>query len=160
MPNLTAVEVWTVLEKNLFAVLGMVTANLESRTVGIVYVVRDHKLYIGSDYDSWKVRHIIQNPYVSITVPITKRIPLLPWIKIPAATITFSGRAQIHATAEIDPSILKAIYRSTADDRELMQGLCIIEVEPEKDFLTYGVGVPLLTMRNPQQARGRVRVTP
>ena len=28
-------------------------------------------------------------------MPIGKRVPLMPWIKVPAATITFCGRADV-----------------------------------------------------------------
>jgi len=34
----------------------------------------------------------------------------------------------------------------------------ILEVEPEGQFVTYGVGVPLLAMRDPRKAEGRVPV--
>src|SRR5215217_1176342 len=86
--QLTTAQVWQEIEANLFAVLGMVTPTGEARTAGIVYVVDDHKLYIGTDKAAWKTKHIVGNPHVSITIPIAKRIPFLPWIKIPAATIT------------------------------------------------------------------------
>ena len=36
--------VWKEMEKELFAVLGMVTAKGEARTVGIVYIVHDKKI--------------------------------------------------------------------------------------------------------------------
>ena len=89
--QLTSQQVWEVLEKELFAVLGMVTAKGQARTIGIVYIVHDRKLYIATGQDTWKARHVRNNPNVSLTVPIAKRIPIMPWIKIPAATITFSG---------------------------------------------------------------------
>ena len=75
--QLTSDQVWQAIEKELFAVLGMVTAQGEARTVGIVYIVRDRKLYIGTDQAAWKARHVAANPHVSITIPIAKRI-LLP----------------------------------------------------------------------------------
>jgi hypothetical protein len=34
--------------------------------------------------------------------------------------------------------------------------MCVIEVQPVGDFITYGVGIPLMTMRQPEKARGRV----
>ncbi len=34
----------------------------------------------------------------------------------------------------------------------------LIEVTPEKEFLTYGIGVSLLDMRDPQKARKRAPV--
>jgi len=35
----------------------------------------------------------------------------------------------------------------------------IIELVPEGQFLTYGIGVSLMVMRNPAQARARVPVS-
>ena len=153
--QLTTEQVWQAIEKEVFAVLGMVTAKCEARTVGIVYVVKNRRLYIASNEDTWKVRHMTQNPHVSLTVPVHKRIPFMPWIKIPAATITFSGVAQILEPEETPPEIVQAIFRDMANDKELMAESCLIEVTPEKDFLTYGIGIPLMQMRDPEHARGR-----
>jgi hypothetical protein len=153
--RLTSEQVWQLVEKELFAVIGMVTANNEARTVGIVYIVRDHKLYIGTGRETWKARHIAKNPHVSLTIPVTKHIPLLPWIKIPAATITFSGTARVMSSDEAPPGILSAMFRDMANNEQLIADSCVIEVTPEKEFVTYGVGVPLLKMREPEKARGR-----
>jgi hypothetical protein len=157
--KLTSEQVWQVIEKELFAVLGMVTARNEARTVGIIYVVRNRRMYIASNRDAWKVRHIVQNPHVSLTIPVHKRIPFLPWIKIPAATITFCGIAQILEPAETPPEIVRAIYRDMANSQEQMAESCLIEVTPIKDFVTYGIGIPLMKMRDPEQARGRAPVS-
>jgi hypothetical protein len=156
--QLTSEQVWAAVEKELFAVLGMVTANQEARTVGIVYVVRNHRLYIVTDGDSWKARHIGANPHVSITVPIAKRIPFMPWMKIPAATITFSGRARLLPPAETPTEIIQALFHGLAVDEEKLAGSCLIVVTPEKEFVTYGVGIPLMQMRDPEKARGRAPV--
>ena len=156
--QLTSEQVWQAIEKEFFAVIGMVTANLEARTVGVVYVVRDRKLYIGTGNTAWKARHIARNPYVSLTIPIAKRIFFLPWIKIPAATITFSGTARVLPAEETPPEILQAVFRGLATDQEFVATAALIEVTPEKEFVTYGVGVSLMTMRHPDQARGRAPV--
>ena len=76
--HLESDKVWTAIKRELFAVLGMVTGNGKARTVGIVYTVQDKKLYIATGKDTWKARHVLKNPDVSITIPIPKRIPLLP----------------------------------------------------------------------------------
>lgn len=151
---MTSGEVWEEVKKKNFGVLGMVTSKGESRTVGIVYVVNKRKLYIGASPTQWKTRHVSQNPHISMTVPIGKRVPLMPWIKVPAATITFSGVARVLQRQEIEPALLDKLYRheSGRDD------WCAIEVTPEKDFITYGVGIPLLQMRFPEKARARVPV--
>ena len=156
--ELTSDQVWETIEKNLFGVIGMVTKENEARTVGIVYVVRDRRLYIGTGKNTWKAKHIAQNPHVSLTIPVHKGIPLLPMIKIPAATITFCGEAKIIAPEETSPEILEAVYRGMAEDQERMADTCLIEVTPVKDFITYGIGVSLMDMRDPEQARGRAPV--
>jgi hypothetical protein len=156
--QLTTEQVWQAIEKELFAVIGMVTARNEARTVGVVYVVRNRRFYITSGKDAWKVKHIAQNPHVSLTVPVHKRIPFMPWVKIPAATITFAGMAQILEPEETPPEIVKAIVRDMADSQTLMAEACLIEVTPVKDFVTYGIGIPLIKMRDPEQARGRAPV--
>jgi hypothetical protein len=150
--------VWKSLKQELFAILGMVTDKEEARTVGVVYTVHHQKLYMVSSKDTWKVRHISQNPHVSITVPIAKRIPFLFWVKIPAATITFSGLANVQGADCVSQEILQSLLRGLAMDAETLANLCVIEVKPVGDFLTYGVGVPLMTMRHPDQARGRAPV--
>ncbi|RME72219.1 MAG: pyridoxamine 5'-phosphate oxidase family protein [Chloroflexi bacterium] len=158
MAHITTDQVWQEVEKQLFAVLGMVTASGEARTAGIVYVVHQRKLYISSLKTAWKIRHIRANPSVSLTIPIHKQIPLLPWIKIPAATITFSGRARILEPSDLPPEVVKPLFRGMTISPETSPPFAVIEVTPAGDFITYGVGVPLLTMRDPQKARGRVAV--
>ena len=150
--------VWDAIKKELFAVLGMVTPHQEARTVGIVYIVQDKKIYIGTGLKTWKARHIKQNSKVSLTIPIAKRIPFLPWIKIPQATITFPGTAKVIPAEESTPELLQVVFRHKADDLEFIKDSCLIEVTPEGEFITYGVGVPLKTMRQPELSRGRAPV--
>jgi hypothetical protein len=156
--GLTSDEVWEVIEQHNFGVLGMTTADHEARTVGIVYIVNDRRLYIGTATDSWKVRHTAANPHVSLTIPIHKRVPFMPWIKVPAATITFCGEADIVAALDTPPAILRQLYHGVADDRDKMADLSLIGVTPIGDFLTYGIGVSLLDMRDPSKARRRAPV--
>jgi hypothetical protein len=158
--ELTSEQVWEALTKHNFAVVGMVTARGESRSAGVVYIVLDHKLYIGTERSSWKARHISENPHVSITVPIPKRIPFMPWIKIPSATITFSGRASVMAPGEAPTGVTPLLFRGLKRNATEVEQSCVIEVVPEKDFLTYGVGMPLLEMRIPEKARRKVSVDP
>ena len=156
--QLKSEQVWDAIYKELFAVLGMVTAKNEARTVGVVYIVQNRKLYIGTGSDSWKARHIAANSAVSITIPIAKRIPIMPWIKIPAATITFSGQARVLPANEVAKPILQAVFQGLADDAAKLSETCLIEVTPEKEFITYGIGIPLRQMRHPDQSRGRAPV--
>ena len=157
--QLTTDQVWQEIEQNLFAVLGMVTPTGEARTVGIVYVVDNHKFYIGTAKAAWKAKHIAHNPHVSLTIPIAKRIPFIPWIKIPSVTITVSGVATVLEHQDVKADLLQKLYRDVVKDEKAMAESCVIEVVPEKDFVTYGVGIPLMQMRFPDKARGRAHVT-
>lgn len=160
MVQLSTDQVWKEIETNLFAVLGMVTPGAEARTVGIVYIVDERKLYIGTQKAAWKTKHIAANPHVSLTIPIAKRIPFLPWIKIPAATITFSGVAKVFENSAVKAAVLKKLYHDVVKDEKAMAESCVIEVTPQQDFITYGVGIPLMQMRFPDKARGRAAVGP
>jgi len=156
--QLTTDQVWQAIERDIFAVLGMVTARQEARTVGVVYGVHDRKLYIGTSQKAWKVRHVAANPHVSVTIPIAKRIPIMPWIKIPAATITFAGTARVIAREEASPELMQAMFRQQAYDPEFVADMCLIEVTPVGEFVTYGIGVSLMQMRYPEKSRGRAPV--
>lgn len=68
--NLFSEQVWTELKKEIFAVLGMVTARGESRTVGIVYIVRNHYICLSMGKLYWKAHHVRNNPHGSLAVPI------------------------------------------------------------------------------------------
>ncbi len=156
--EITTGQIWTELKKEIFAVVGMVTARNESRTVGIVYVVHDRRLFFSSETIAWKTRHLRKNPHVSVTVPIAKRIPFVPWIRIPAATITFSGTARVLDINEVSSEITQPLLKDLEGAEELRENCSIIEITPERDFLTYGVGVSLKTMHRPAEAWGRVAV--
>ncbi|MCA9980350.1 MAG: pyridoxamine 5'-phosphate oxidase family protein, partial [Anaerolineales bacterium] len=138
--DLTTGQVWQEIDKQLFAVLGFVTPKQEARTVGIVYVTSDRKLYIGSEREAWKVKHIAQNPHVSLTVTIPKSVPFMPFIKIPAATITFAGTAQILGVDAVSAAVIEKLYRGMKIDEAFKEQSAVIEVTPVREFMTYGVG--------------------
>jgi hypothetical protein len=158
MAQISSEQVWQEIEKQMFGILGMVTAKNEARTVGIVYVVHGRQLFISTKKSAWKTKHIAQNPHVSLTIPIHKRIPFLPWIKIPAATITFSGTAVIQNPNDISAAVLHALYQGREDNKEILAQTAVLAIKPVGDFMTYGVGVSLKEMRDSDKARGRTAV--
>lgn len=78
----------------------------------------------------------------------------MPWITIPAPTITFSGTAAVLDRDDLSAELFEKLYRHDEERSDW----CAIEVVPEKHFVTYGVGVSLLDMRFPDKARGRAPV--
>jgi hypothetical protein len=155
--QMTTDQVWNAMQRQRFAVVGMVTAKGEARTAGIVYVVRDRKLYFETHRSAWKTKHLAGNPHVSMTVTIAKRIPFMPWVKIPPATVTFSGTAGILEPENVSSSIV-ARLRAGLEADGIVEQAVVVEVIPKGDFVTYGVGVSLRTMRNPAEAQGRASV--
>lgn len=158
MAELTTAQVWEAMAANNFAVLGMVSARQEARTAGVIYVIHDRTLYIGSEKSAWKVKHVAGNPNISVTVAIPKRVPLMPWIKVPAATITFAATGKILTADDVSPAVLEPLFRGMTNIDELRENMAIIAVEPKGYFITYGVGVSLMEMRDPAKAGGRAPV--
>ena len=158
MATVTTDDVWTEAEGQLFGVMGMVSARNEGRTAGIAYEVRQRKLYFATDRREWKTRHIAVNPNVSMTIPLAKRIPSVPWIKIPAATITFSGSARVLDAAEVPSGVSDALHEGLSNDPEDAAASVVIELTLSGDSVTYGAGVSLQTMRDTEAARGRAPV--
>ncbi|AWB94427.1 hypothetical protein DCE93_01030 [Agromyces badenianii] len=160
MVDITNAEVWKAIESVNFMVIGMVSARGEARTAGVMHVVDDGRLWFTTNEREFKARHIAANPGVSVTVPIAKRIPFVPWVKIPAATITFSGVAEIMPAEQLPSDAKRALLHGL----ELSDGergdLIAIGVRPSGDFVTYGVGVSLSGMRDTELARGRVASAP
>lgn len=156
--ELTSEQVWREVAKRSFAVLGFVTSRGAARTAGIVYLVRDRELYITTGRDSWKARHIAADPRVSLTVTIPKRIPFMPWIHIPDATITFQGEASVHPAKDVPQEIPRTLLHGLDLGEHGLEEIAVIRVRPVGNFVTYGIGVSLQTMRNPEAASGRAPV--
>jgi hypothetical protein len=156
MVDITSEAVWQAIAKQNFMVIGMVSARGEGRTAGVMHHVRDGRLWFTTNDREWKARHIAGNPSVSVTVPIAKRVPLMPWIKVPAATITFSGEAETIPAADLPPDVSHALLHGLeVTDGGERGALVGIGVRPTGDFVTYGVGVSVLGMRDTELARGR-----
>ncbi len=151
-------QIWREIRKHSFAVLAFVTPRGEARCAGIVYAARDTDIYIATDIGSWKTRHITQNPHVALTVTIPKRIPFMRWVQIPPATITFQGDASVHDSRDVPPEIPRVLLRDLDPGTTGFSDVCILRVRPKGEFVTYGVGVSLLTMRRPEEACGRAPV--
>ncbi|MEO1064652.1 MAG: pyridoxamine 5'-phosphate oxidase family protein [Actinomycetota bacterium] len=158
MTDISTDQVWAEIDRHIFAVVGMVSARQQARTAGIVYLVRDRRLYFGTSVHEWKVRHLRGNPHASVTVPIAKRIPLMPFIKIPAATITFAATARVLLDDEVPDGVLAELDAGLRDDPSASSSAAVVELTPTGDFVTYGVGVSLNTMRDTVRARGRAPV--
>ena len=95
---------------------------------------------------------------VAVTVPVRRGGLLSLVAPIPPATVSFHATAIVHqADSPEVRSVLKELASLLPAERQA--SACIIEVIPEGFFVTYGVGVSLMRMRDPAAARARVPVT-
>ncbi len=150
--------VWRALAKASFAVVSHVNAAGEPRSSGVVYGTVDRRLYVAVAAHGWKARQIESGQEVAVTVPVRRGGLLSLLAPIPPATITFHARATVHPAGSLDVgSVSKELERLIPEARKA--GSCIIELVPEGRFLTYGIGVSLMDMRDPVRALARVPVS-
>ena len=156
-PQVSPTTVWRAVEKATFAVVGYVTPAGTPRTSGVMCAVQDHHLFVSTDAESWKARHIHTGDEVSVTVTVHRGGLLAPLLHIPPATVTFHARASVYPAAAVEPGKVPAtlIKRLPPATRE---HICLIELAPEGEFITYGIGVSLRRMAVPRTARSRVAV--
>jgi hypothetical protein len=150
-------EVWEAIAAQNFMVVGMVSARGAARTAAVVPHVHDGRIWFTTNERMWKARHIAAHPEVSVTVPVAKRVPLMPWIRIPAATITFQGIAETVLAKDLPDDVRHALLDGieVTDGGEL-GALVAIGIRPTGDFVTFGIGVSALGMRDTEAAAGRV----
>lgn len=149
---LTADQVWHHLERASFAVVSYVTPSGDPRSSGVLFKAVGSKLYVVVAPDSWKAKHISVSGRVAMTVPVRRGGLLSLVAPIPPATISFHGNAVVHPADSMEiPNELAPLVppaRRTSSS--------VIEVEPVGTFVTYGIGVSLMKMRDPAQSRARV----
>ena len=155
-PRLTASDVWKSLGKHSFAVMSHVTASGEPRSSGVIYGTDGGRLLVVVAASSWKARTITDGQVVAVTVPARRGGLLAMLFPIPPAAISFRARAKVGEPCVLDlktlpPKLARLLPPSEAES-------CVIELTPEGHFLTYGIGVSLMTMRDPEAATARVPV--
>lgn len=156
--RLTTADVWREVGRHSFAVIGHVTASGEPRSSGVVYGVDGRRLYLVVAPDSWKARQLATGDEVSVTVPVRRGGLLALLFPIPPATISFHATATIHPPGTFDvAAVSKDLAKLLPDARHATAG-SVIEIAPEGQFLTYGLGVSLSQMRDPVLAGGHVPV--
>jgi hypothetical protein len=155
-PSLSSDTVWGELDRASFAIISYVTPAGEPRSSGVVYGVHERHLYVVVAPDSWKARQIADGQPVAVTVPVRRGGLLSLFAPIPPATITFRARARVYPAGSLDPgSVSKKLQALLPKDR---REATVLELVPEATFLTYGIGVSLLAMRDPAVARAHIPV--
>lgn len=153
-PRLTAQDVWRVVSRASFAVLSHVTPAGAPRSSGVVYAVSGDRMLVAVAKDSWKARHIGTDGLVAVTVPIRRGGLMSLLMPIPPATVSFPAVATIHSgeTLYRMPALAKLV------PPERWATCVIVDIRPTGHYVTYGLGVSLLRMRDPIRSRARIPV--
>jgi pyridoxamine 5'-phosphate oxidase-like protein len=148
---------WRALRRASFAVVSHVTPDGRPRSSGVLYALAGRRLYVVVGEDSWKARHLAAGGEVAVTVPVRRGGPLALLVPIPPATVSFHGSATVHPSSWLDEHpVPPELARLLPAERRA--GSAVVEIEPRGAFVTYGIGVPLLRMRDPARSRARVPV--
>jgi hypothetical protein len=155
-PRLTVEEVWRTLDKHSFAVMSHVTASGEPRSSGVVYGTNGRRLLVVVAASSWKARTIAEGQLVALTVPVRRGGLLSLLFPIPPAAISFGARAHVGEPCPLDRDSLPPRFARLLPPTHDLS--CVIELTPQGHFLTYGIGVSMMAMRDPEVALARVPV--
>jgi hypothetical protein len=155
-PRLTSSDVWRALGEHSFAVMSHVTASGEPRSSGVVYGTDASQVLVVVAASSWKARTIADGQLVSMTVPVRRGGILSLLFPIPPAAISFRARAQVGEPCMLDRAALPKKFARLLPPP--LAESCVIRLTPVGNFLTYGIGVSLMQMRDPEIAAARVPV--
>ena len=153
----TSDDVWRAVTKASFMILSYTTPDGAPRSCGVVYKVVGQRLYVATGAESWKARHIAESGTVGVTVPVRRGGLLSLVMPIPPATISFHATAAVHPPDSPDVRPLLHELSSLLPEKERASA-AIIEIVPQGMFVTYGIGVSLMQMRDPAAAQARVPV--
>lgn len=155
-PALTTERVWAALDRANYAVLSYVNPAGSPRATGVMYATAERLLYVATDPHSWKARSLSTGDQVAVTVPIRRGGPLALIAPIPPATITFHARVTVYPPGSVD---LAAISKKLASYQPSERATTtLLELAPEDEFLTYGLGVSLAHMAKPSTAQAHVPI--
>jgi hypothetical protein len=155
-PRLSAADVWRAIGKHSFAVMSHVTASGEPRSSGVVYGTDKGRVLVAVAASSWKARTIADGQVVAVTIPVRRGGILALLFPIPPAAISFHARARVGKPGALDRASLPKNFARLLPPS--LAQTCLIELTPEGKFLTYGIGVSLMTMRDPEASLARVPV--
>lgn len=155
--TLSTEEVWKAITKASFAIVSYTTPAKDPRSSGVMYKAIGRRIFVAVAQESWKAKHIPASGRVAVTVPVRRGGLLSLVAPIPPATISFHATARVHATGspEVAP-LLEELAPLLPTERR--SNSSIIEIVPEGRFVTYGIGVSLKSMRDPEAAQARVPV--
>lgn len=151
-------EIRNILKKNMWLVLSTVDDKHQPHSAVVVYQSDGRVLYVTTGVNTRKVKDIQKNKKVSITIPIRKNF-LHKIVPAPPAELHFNATAELVPREDEHAREVFKKFLKHENEEQLSQDSIWIKITPSNVISTYGVGVKLFAMRNPEKARNIVRLT-
>jgi len=152
-------EVRDIIRKNRWLTLSTASPKGTPQGSVVVYASDGYIIYVLTGKSTVKVRNIIRNPRVSVTIPFYKSLIHRLITIAPPAAITFRARAEIR---EFDDGEATEFYEKTlkfkVPDNMEEEGIWI-RLTPGDSATCLGVGVSLLELRDLEKSLKIVRLT-
>jgi hypothetical protein len=152
-------EVRDVIRKNRWLTLSTASPRGEPQSSVVVYASDGYTIYVLTGKSTAKIRNIMRNPRVSVTIPFYKSLIHRLITIAPPAAITFRARAE---TREFDDGEATEFYEKKLKFKvpENMgeEGIWI-KLTPGESATCLGVGVSLLELRDLEKSLKIVRLT-
>jgi len=150
-------EVRSILRKKNWLVLGTVDDKNVPHSSVVVYQSDGYVIYCMTGKNTLKARNIKANKKVSITLPFRKNF-LHKIIPAPPAELHFTAEAEIKPFDDDEATKVFSKYLKYLGNVDSQEENIWLKMTPSKRIATYGVGIKLLKMRDPEKARNFVEL--
>ena len=150
-------EVIKVIKSNTWMVISTVDEKNHPHSSVVVYQSDGEILIFQTGIHTIKAKSIQYNNNISVTIPFRKNF-LHKLIPAPPAELHFTGKAEILPYDDIQARKIFSRFLKYSEDVEYPQDSIWVKITPSNIISTYGVGVRLLDMRNPDKAMNLVNL--
>ena len=145
-------EVKQNIKKQNWLVLSTVDSNGKPYSSVLVYQSDGNIIICQTGMNTLKAINIRANNKIAITIPIRKNF-LHKLIPAPPAEIHFTTEAEILPKENEQARAIFSKYLKHSENADLPQDSIWIKIKVPNKVITYGIGVPLIKMRDPNKAR-------
>jgi hypothetical protein len=150
-------EVIKIIKSNIWMVISTVDEKNHPHSSVVVYQSDGEILIFQTGIHTIKAKSIQHNSAVSVTIPFRKNF-LHKLIPAPPAELHFTGKAELLPYDNIQARKIFSRFLKHSEDVEYPQDSIWVKIIPSNTILTYGVGVRLLDMKNPNKALNIVKL--
>ncbi len=152
-------EVREIIRKNRWLTLSTSSLKGIPQSSLVVYASDGYTIYIMTGKTTVKIRNILKNPRVSVTIPFYKNLIHRLITKAPPAAVSFKTKAETRKFSDVEATeFYENILNFKVPDNMAEEGIWI-KLIPSKSVTCFGVGVSLLEFRNLEKSYKTVQLT-